>query len=94
MKDYQSPIYVYMAGTALKQAENYEKGIMEAVQYAQIQVDKEELEKALRYDRDQYEKGYADGLAEGKKKAEEILERLQGMLEDYDRYPRAYRDNY
>lgn len=44
-----------------------------------IQVDKEELVKALNYDRLQYMKGYTDGLAaaEGKiEKARRILEEL------------------
>lgn len=30
-----------------------------------IYVDKEELIKALRYDRQQYDKGYADGYSKG-----------------------------
>lgn len=36
--------------------------IFKAVQRYGINVDKEELLKALRYDRDQYNKGYQDGL--------------------------------
>ena len=36
--------------------------IFKAVQRYVIDVDKEELFKALRYDRDQYNKGYQDGL--------------------------------
>ena len=39
-----------------------EDEIMKAVQNVGIQVDKEELLKALKYDREQYEKGYQDGL--------------------------------
>ena len=55
---------------------------MEAIQYAQINVDKEELEKALKYDRDQYDKGYRDGLAKGEEKAQRILAELLGILVD------------
>lgn len=62
---YESPISVYMEhilGDVTKkiheQQENY---VMEAVQNVHIDVDKEELLKALRYDRDQYEKGFEDG---------------------------------
>lgn len=40
--------------------------ILKAVQEVGIVVDKEELMKALRYDREQYEKGYADGLKANK----------------------------
>lgn len=36
--------------------------IMKAVQRCNIEVDKEELLKALQYDRGQYDKGYQDGL--------------------------------
>lgn len=39
-----------------------ENGIIKAVQRVGIDVDKEELLKALQYDRGQYEKGYQDGL--------------------------------
>ena len=49
-----------------------------AVFEAGFHVDKEELAKALKYDRDQYDKGYADGYAEGKKAAaREIWKKLQ-----------------
>jgi hypothetical protein len=39
----------------------YDGDVVRAVQKHDINIDKEELLKALRYDRDQYEKGYADG---------------------------------
>ena len=39
----------------------YDNNIVEAVQRYDINVDKDELLKALRYDRQQYEKGFADG---------------------------------
>lgn len=42
-----------------------EGDILRAVQSYGINVDKEELIRALQYDRDQYNKGYADGKAEG-----------------------------
>lgn len=37
--------------------------IIRAVQSYNINVDKDELVKALTYDRDQYDKGYADAMA-------------------------------
>ena len=40
---------------------NFEDGVFKAIQRVQINVDKDELIKALQYDRDQYEKGYEDG---------------------------------
>lgn len=43
-----------------------------------VDVNKEELIKALKYDREQYNKGYKDGLKDGMKKlAERLKERYQ-----------------
>ena len=39
----------------------FEDGVFREVQNVGIKVDKEELIKALRYDRGQYEKGFIDG---------------------------------
>ena len=44
----------------------YEDGVLRAVHEVGFCVDKEELLKALMYDRDQYEKGYEDGINENK----------------------------
>ena len=51
-----------------------EKDLIEVIHNYEIQVDKDELIKALAYDREQYKKGYADGLADGKRtvKVEDI----------------------
>lgn len=54
---YESPIEIFT--TELHTA--YEDGIMKAVQNVGFNVNKEELIKALQYDRDQYRKGYEDG---------------------------------
>lgn len=47
----------------VKEGENY---ICRAVQKVGVDVDKDELVKALMYDRNQYEKGYEDGLKANK----------------------------
>ena len=54
--DYESPIEIIMGQMNMTLEDN----ICKAVQNAGIIVDKEELLRALRYDRDQYRKGYAD----------------------------------
>ena len=41
--------------------ESVDGAIYEAVLKADVHVERDELLRALRYDRDQYEKGYADG---------------------------------
>jgi hypothetical protein len=54
---YKSPIEVFIDEMHTK----IDDGVYSAVQNYGITVDKDELLRALRYDRDQYEKGYADG---------------------------------
>ena len=53
---YKSPIEVIHGEMQM----NIENGIYKAVQNVGVVVDKDELLKALLYDREQYEKGYAD----------------------------------
>ena len=57
---YRSPIEI-IYGQIQKQIEG---DIFRAVQSYDINVDKDELIRALQYDRNQYEKGYADGKAD------------------------------
>lgn len=45
-----------------------------------VDVDKEELIKALEYDRKQYEAGYNDGFIEGRKKAIEEITNILGNI--------------
>lgn len=54
---YESPIEI-IKGAFTTECEN---GIMTAVQKYGVNVDKEELIKALNYDRRQYDKGFEDG---------------------------------
>ena len=53
---YQSPINIIMG----QMNTSYENGVFKAVQNVGINVDKDELLKALQYDRRQYQKGYSD----------------------------------
>ena len=55
---YKSPIEIIMG----QMRTEVDDGIYKAVQSYGVNVDKEELIRALQYDRGQYEKGYADGL--------------------------------
>ena len=66
---YKSPIDVIADQLRIQ----YEDGVLKAVQNYDINVDKEELLKALQYDREQYEKGFADGT----RAIARILERLE-----------------
>ena len=60
---YQSPISQIYKDVEYKFKEDMENKTMEAVHRFGISVDKEELIKALQYDRNQYDKGYLDGRA-------------------------------
>lgn len=66
---YQSPIEQYVSDITMKM----ENDIYTAVQNVGIRVDKEELIKALSYDRGQWELGYDAGYEQGRKEALEII---------------------
>jgi len=55
---------------------HYENGVYKAVQHFGFDVNKEELLKALQYDREQYTKGYKDGY-------ERAVEAFAEKLTDY-----------
>ena len=55
--DYKSPVELFV-GKAQVEIENH---VVSVVQKMGVNVDKDELLRALRYDREQYEKGYKAG---------------------------------
>ena len=61
--DYKSPIEIMQAATVYE----LEGEVMRATVNVGVHVDKEELIKALAYDRDQYIKGYKDAKAKYKR---------------------------
>ena len=69
---YKSPIEIIM-GQAIAE---FEDGIYKAIQGYCVNVDKEEMIRALLYDRGQYEKGYADGLRHRETEWIRVEERL------------------
>lgn len=67
---YKSPITEYFGGSYVEHIKKAtDDGVYTAVVRTGFDVDKEELKRALQYDRRQYERGYADGKAD----AEEIV---------------------
>lgn len=61
---YESPISVWWSDTKIEQLrDEYDNLIIKAVKNVCPEVDRDELIKALEYDRGQYEKGFADGIA-------------------------------
>lgn len=73
---YNSPIEMIIGNMRMQQ----DGEIYRAVQTIGVKVDKEELLKALQYDRGQYEKGYEDGIKDGIKDfAEKLKTKIAGL---------------
>jgi len=75
---YESPFSVSFMdeiaeGIAKEIGEWIDDSIMKATVDAKITVDKDELVKALAYDRGQYDKGYGDGYQDGKRDARQWI---------------------
>ena len=77
---YKSPIDIYLDEIHTK----IDDGVYSAVQNYGIAVDKDELLKALRYDRQQYEKGFADGKIAGYNKIVRCKDCLHAKFNDYE----------
>ena len=58
---YQSPIEVTISQMRFEQEKRLEGEVFKAIQDIGVTVDKDELIKALQYDRDQYCRGFIDG---------------------------------
>ena len=74
---YESPINIIIQKLCTK----LESDCIKSVQSYGFDVDKEELAKALNYDRKQYEKGYADGY---NKAIDDLLEYANEMAIEVD----------
>ena len=61
---YESPISTHIQRTVRELSFQLDKAVLKEVLKCNICVDRNELIKALKYDREQYEKGYADGRAD------------------------------
>ena len=84
---YESPIEMIMTDMQTQIVKQQENDIYQAVQKYGIVVDKEELFKALQYDREQYTKGYKDALDEIKRYlVDKLREKQQEYLVLYDKY--------
>lgn len=70
---WESPINVIMG----EMQTQIERDVFKAIQNVGIDVNKEELLKALQYDREQYSKGYSDGY---EKVLDDFAERLKDSL--------------
>ena len=58
---YKSPIEIIQHRANYDSSKHLDEGIFTAIVRADIHVERDELIKALQYDRDQYQKGFEDG---------------------------------
>lgn len=72
MFDYESPIKIIEQQMQM----DFENNVLNAIKSYGVVVDKDELIKALQYDRNQYEKGQADMLDEVIKKLSESADTI------------------
>lgn len=70
---YASPIEKIYGELQTQLVQEDENMVMKAIRKAEIYVDKEELIKALQYDRKQYAKGYSDGKSD-------VLDRIKAEI--------------
>ena len=68
--NYESPINV---GIMKEQEKQFEKDVLKVIASYDINVNADELVKALQYDRNQYEKGYKAGYEKGYNDAVESI---------------------
>lgn len=95
LMNYESPIEVI----SKRMRTSVEDGIFNAILEQGISVDKEELIKALRYDREQYEKGFNDGYIGATKEikrevAREMFHEIFEIIKKYEFDALVAKENY
>ena len=85
---YESPITAMITNVtdniAKQFAEQTENMVYQEVRNVGVYVDKEELVKALAYDRNQYQKGYDDAMSDAVPR-----EKINRMIEEITKYAQA-----
>lgn len=76
---YNSPIEKIYGELQTQMVQEEENMVMKAIREVGINVDKEELIKALQYDRNQYTKGYDDGK-------NDVLDKIRVEIKDLTYY--------
>lgn len=72
---YKSPIETIYGELQTQMVQEGENMVMKAIRKAGVNVDKEELIKALQYDRNQYTEGYADGK-------NDVLDKIKAEIQE------------
>lgn len=85
---YENPINLIVRDIEEQIIQQTEQTILETIRKCGVDVDKDELIKALNYDRDQYSKGYKDGVNDTLNKVRAELHATAELHEDGDYYLR------
>ena len=86
---YESPINIIFQNIEWqidKQAEQTEQTILDAIRKCAVDVNKDELIKALNYDRNQYNKGYVDGVRD-------VLNKIRNEIDQLSSYVAKFTDS-
>lgn len=84
---YESPINFIFDDIQMQIVKQQENEAYMAVQKCGVDVDKEELKRALKYDREQYEKGYEDAVNDITSSIiKKLREKQRCYLDLYDEY--------
>ena len=84
--EYECPINLIYDDVKTKMRQEQENFVVESVVTAGVKVDKDELIKALQYDRKQYEEGFEAGKSIGHNKAIDVLAELAVKSHDSVNY--------
>lgn len=77
---YESPVEVFY-NQMRTEVDNH---IYKAILDVGVDVDKEELIRAMQYDRGQYDKGYNDGIKEFAERLKEVFTTIDGIFECWE----------
>jgi hypothetical protein len=70
---YESPVNLLFQDIERQIVQQQEQTILEAIRKCGVVIDKDELIKAINYDRNQYSKGYKDGV-------DDVLDKLLAII--------------
>ena len=71
---YESPVNLIFQDIERQIVQTQEQTILNAISKCDVVVDKDELIKAINYDRNQYSKGYKDGV-------DDVLDKIRAEIE-------------
>lgn len=74
---YESPLNLIYQDIERQIVQKQEQTILNAISKCDVVVDKEELIKAINYDRNQYSKGYKDGVSDVLDKLKEDIKNIR-----------------